>query len=135
MFVENEIKKERGIQVQQFGSDKEFIYALISLGLSKNASKIFEYIYNATEAETFDFRNSLKLSQPQISKAVIELKAGGWIIERQVKKNLTNIDEVFIKKYSLKLKFDDLLAQLEKEKGEEYAELQKKIDRLKELCK
>ncbi len=70
------------------------------------------------------------LHQPEVSTAMKQLKEQDWITEREEKKPGKGRP---YKVYSLKMEFDKIIEQLEKEHKKAVDESEAKIKRLKEL--
>ncbi len=83
---------------------------------------------NMNSATSLELERSARLRQPEVSVAMKQLKELDWISEREDKKpgkgRPYNI-------YSLKVRFNDIIAQLEKQQRKAVDEVQAKIDRLK----
>ncbi len=112
--------------------DEEIADALISLGISRNGAFILAYLQDMKSAKSFDLERGANLRQPEVSIAVKQLKKHGWINEREDKKPGKGRP---YKIYSLKIGFNEIIAQLEKQKRKVVDEEQAKIERLKELGK
>jgi predicted transcriptional regulator len=90
------------------------------------------YMQNTNVSTTIELERSARLRQPEVSIAMKQLKEHDWINEREEKnpgKGRPN------KIYSLKVGFDDIIAQLESQQRITVDEAQAKIERLKELRK
>jgi predicted transcriptional regulator len=70
------------------------------------------------------------LRQPEVSIAMRDLNERDWINEREEKKPGKGRP---YKVYSLKVGFDEIIDQLEKQRRKAVDEMQKNIKRLKEL--
>jgi predicted transcriptional regulator len=112
--------------------DEEIADALISLGMSKNAALTLAYMQNANSATSIELEQSARLRQPEVSMAMRQLKERDWINENEEKKSGKGRP---YKIYSLKVRFNDIIAQLEKQQRKEIDEKQAMIERLKELGK
>jgi predicted transcriptional regulator len=110
--------------------DEEIADALISLGMSRNAAMTLAYMQNANSATSLELERSARLRQPEVSIAMKQLKECDWITEREEKK--TGKGRPF-KIYTLKVGFNDIIDQLEKQQRKAVDEIQAKIDRLKGL--
>jgi predicted transcriptional regulator len=113
--------------------DEEIADALISLGINRNAAMTLAYMQNTNSATSFELERSARLRQPEVSIAMRELKEHDWVNEREEKKKQGKGRPYKI--YSLKVGFNDIIAQLEKQHKKAIAEAQAKIERLKELGK
>ncbi len=110
--------------------DEEVADTLISLGISRNAAMTMAYLQNMNAATSFDLEKSARLRQPEVSIAIKQLKEHDWIDEREEKKPGKGRP---YKIYSLKIRFNDIISQLEKKQKETVYASQKKIERLREL--
>ncbi len=112
--------------------DEEIAEALISLGMSRNVAMTLAYMQNTNSATTIDLERSARLRQPEVSIAMKELEERDWVNEREEKKLGKGRPN---KIYTLKVGFNDIIAQLEKQQRKAVVEAQLKIERLKELGK
>ena len=110
--------------------DEEVADALVSLGISRNAAMTMAYLQNMNAATSFDLERSARLRQPEVSIAMRQLKERDWIEEREEKKPGKGRP---YKIYSLKIRFNDIISQLEEKQKETVYAAEKKIERLKEL--
>jgi predicted transcriptional regulator len=123
----------KNLKIKQLDDKGEEIAdALISLGLSRNISMSLAFLQNMNTATSLDLERSARLRQPEVSIAMRELKERDWVDEREEKKPGKGRP---FKIYTLKVGFNDIVAQLEKEQKKTVEETQKKIKRLKELGK
>ena len=112
--------------------DEEIADALISLGLGRPVARTLAYLNNGDEATSVALGKGTGLCQPEVSIAMRELKERDWINEREEKKPGKGRP---YKIYSLKVGFNDIIAQFEKQQRKAVEEAQVKIERLKELGK
>ncbi len=110
--------------------DEEIADALISLGLGRNVAMTLAYMQNANSATSVELERSARLHQPEVSIAMKQLKERDWVNEREEKKPGKGRP---YKIYSLKVGFNDIIAQLESQQRIAVEEEQVKIERLKEL--
>ncbi|MFA4957259.1 MAG: transcriptional regulator protein [Candidatus Methanoperedens sp.] len=123
----------KNLKIKQLDKKGEEIAdALMSLGLSRNISMSLAFLQNMNTATSLDLERSARLRQPEVSIAMRELKERDWVDEREEKKPGKGRP---FKIYTLKVGFDEIVAQLEKEQKKVIEESQKKIKRLKELGK
>jgi predicted transcriptional regulator len=121
------------IKKKQFDEKEEEISdALISLGLGRNVAMTLAYMQNANSATSLDLERAASLHKPEVSIAMRQLKELDWVNEREEKKPGRGRPN---KIYSLKVGFNDIIAQLEKEQKKAVDEALAKIERLKELGK
>lgn len=110
--------------------DEEIADALISLGMSRNESMTLAYMQNTNSATTLEIEKAARLRQPEVSIAMKQLKERNWINENEKKK--TGKGRPY-KIYSLKVGFNEIIAQLEKRQKKAVDETFERIERLKEL--
>lgn len=113
-------------------NDEEIADVLISLGMNRYVARTLSYLQNVDEATSVELEKGAGLHQPEVSIAMKELKERGWIAEREEKKPGKGRP---YKIYSLKVGFNDIIAQLEKQQKKAVDEERAKIERLKELGK
>jgi len=111
--------------------EEEIAYVLIALGLGRPAARTLVYLNNGDEATSVALGKGTGLCQPEVSIAMRELKERDWIKERDEKKKLGKGRPYKI--YSLKVGFNDIINQLEKQQRKAVDEGQARIERLKEL--
>ena len=66
--------------------DKEFVESLVKVGLNRNISKTLVYLANVEETLSRDIEIGANLRQPEVSLVMRELRAQGWVGEREIKK-------------------------------------------------
>ncbi len=111
---------------------EEIADALISLGMSRNVARILSHIQSSKEVTSIELEREAGLRQPEVSIAMRDLNERGWISEREEKKLGKGRPH---KVYSLKVGFNKIIAQLEKQQRNAVDEMQKNIKRLKVLGK
>ncbi len=112
--------------------DEEISDAFISLGMSRPVARTLSYLNTADGATSRGIEKGAGLRQPEISLAVKELKERNWINEQEDKKPGKGRP---YKIYSLKIGFDEIVLQLEKQQKKEIDKSLAMIERLKELGK
>jgi predicted transcriptional regulator len=112
--------------------DEEIADALISLGVSRNVAMTLAYMQNTNSATSVELERSARLHQPEVSIAISQLKKHDWITEREEKKPGKGRP---YRIYSLKVGFNEIIAQLERQHKKAVEEAQARIKRLKELRK
>jgi predicted transcriptional regulator len=123
--------KKRNIK-QLDKKEEEIADALISLGLGRPVARTLAYLNNGAETTSTALEAGSGLRQPEVSIAMKQLKEHDWINERDEKKPGKGRP---YKIYSLKVGFNDIIAQFENERKKAYIEAQEKIERLKEWGK
>jgi predicted transcriptional regulator len=92
--------------------EEETADVLISLGMSRNAAITLTYMKNVNSATSLELERSARLRQPEVSITMRHLKGRDWINESEEKKPGKGRP---YKIYSLKIGFNDIIAQLEKQ--------------------
>ncbi len=110
--------------------NEEIADTLISLGMKRPIARVLSYLKNRNEVTSVELERETGLRQPEVSIAAKELKEYGWINEREEKKPGKGRPH---KVYSLKVGFNKIIAQLEKQQRKAVDEMQKNIKRLKGL--
>ncbi len=108
--------------------DEEIADALISLGMSRNVARILSYLQSSKEVKSVDLEREAGLRQPEVSIAVRELKGRGWISEREEKKPGKGRP---YKVYSLKVGFDEIVDELERQQRKAVDEMRSRIEQLR----
>jgi predicted transcriptional regulator len=112
--------------------DEEIADALKSLGISRNEAKTLTYLQNVDEATSIEIEKGTGLHQPEVSVAVKLLKERDWINEREEKKPGKGRP---YKIFSLKIGFNEIVAQLENQQKKVADEMQSKVERLKDITR
>ncbi len=112
--------------------DEEIADDLISLGISRPIARILSYLKNVSEATSSDLEMVTGLRQPEVSIAMKQLKEYDWINEKEEKKPGKGRP---YRIYSLKVRFNDIITQIEKQKKKAIADTLFKIQRLNVLGK
>lgn len=113
--------------------EEEISDALISLGLDRNVAMTLAYMQNANSATSLDLERAARLHKPEVSIAMRQLKERDWVNEREEKQQPGRGRPNKI--YSLKVGFNEIISQLEKQQRKAVDEAQAKIERLKEMGK
>jgi predicted transcriptional regulator len=121
----------KAIQIKQFDEkDEKIAEALISLGMNKNVAMALTFLQNMNAATSMDIERGVNLRQPEVSIAVKQLKEKNWITEREERKIGKGRP---IKVFSLKVGFNDIVNQLEKQHEKALDEARANVEILKEL--
>lgn len=112
--------------------DEKIADALISLGMSRPAARIPTYLQDIDEAKSTELEKGTGLRQPEISIAMKQLKERDWINEREEKRPGKGRP---YKVFSLKVGFSEIVDQLDRQHKNATAEVQAKIERLKEITR
>jgi predicted transcriptional regulator len=111
--------------------DEELAEILISSGLSRPVARTLAYLQKVDTATAIDLERGTGLRQPEVSIAMRQLKPLDWIDENEEKKPGKGRPN---KVYSLKVRFKDIIAHLEKQQKKAIDEARIIIERLKELA-
>jgi predicted transcriptional regulator len=112
--------------------DEEIADILMALGMSRNVAMALSYLQNTNAATSVDLERVARLRQPEVSIAMRHLKEQNWISEKEEKKPGKGRP---YKIYTLKIGFNDIVAQLEKQQKKAFDEAKSNVERLKELGK
>jgi len=99
--------------------DEEIADILMSLGMSRNVAMALSYLQNTNAATSVDLERVARLRQPEVSIAMRQLKERNWISEKEEKKPGKGRP---YKIYTLKVGFNDIVAQLEKQQKKAFDE-------------
>ncbi len=108
--------------------DEEIANTLISLGMNRYVARTLSYLQNENEVTSIELERGTGLRQPEISLAMKELNERGWINEREEKKPGKGRPN---KIYSLKVGFDEIVDELERQQREVADEARSRIERLR----
>jgi len=119
----------KAITIRQLDEKNEEVAdTLISLGMSRPVARILSYLKNGNEITSIELERGTGLRQPEVSIAMRQLKERNWISEREEKKPGKGRP---YKVYSLKIGFNDIIAQLEKQQRKAADEVRMRIERLR----
>jgi len=112
--------------------DEEIAEEFMTLGMGKNVAMTLAFLHHTNPATSVDIERGANLHQPEVSIATKQLKDRDWISEREEK--MPGKGRPY-KIFSLKVGFDEIIAQLEEQQKKTVDEAKVKIERLKELGK
>ncbi len=101
---------------------------LISLGIKRPVAWTMSYLKNGNEVKSLELEKGTGLRQPEVSIVMRELKERDWINEREEKKPGKGRP---YKVYSLKVGFDEIISQIEKEQRKAADVARSNIERLR----
>jgi len=110
--------------------DIEFADILHGLGMQRRVALIVTYLANAGEASSREIGHATRLSQPEVSVAVRDLRDENLVSELEVKTGGKGRPSLV---YSLRTPIDDIIKRVEDEKLREHAEAMESIQKLKGL--
>jgi predicted transcriptional regulator len=105
--------------------DEKNAQELISLGINKNAAMALTYLQNMNSVTSVDLERGARLRQPEVSVVMKLLRERDWINEREEKKAGKGRPN---KIYSLKVRFNDIITQLEKQQKKAVDETGVKVE-------
>ncbi len=108
--------------------NEEIADILISLGMRRPIARVLSYLKNGNEVTSVELDRETGLRQPEVSIAMKELEERDWINEREEKKIGRGRP---YKVYSLKVGFNKIIAQIERQQRRVADEAQIKIERLR----
>ena len=120
----------KALMKQTDEKNEEIADALISLGIRRTVARTLSYLRNKNEVTSIELERGTGLRQPEISIAMRELNERDWISEREEKKLGKGRPN---KIYSLKVGFDEIIAQFEQLQEKAVDDAQTSIKRLREL--
>jgi predicted transcriptional regulator len=108
--------------------NEEIADALISLGISRTVARALSYLQGSNEVTSVELEREAGLRQPEVSIVMRDLKERGWISEREEKKPGKGRP---YKVYMLKVGFNEIVAELEKQQRRAADEARLRIERLR----
>ncbi|VVB86684.1 Uncharacterised protein [uncultured archaeon] len=112
--------------------NEEIADALISLGISRTVARALGYLQGSNEVTSVGLEREAGLRQPEVSIVMRDLKERGWISEREEKKPGKGRP---YKVYLLKVGFNEIVAELEKQQRRAADEARLRIERLRKSKK
>lgn len=128
--------KSEGIIIRQSAvnvlddKDLEFIDALRSLDVPRNAATLITYLANINEANSREIEIATGLRQPEVSIAMRTLRQNNWVTERDVKAEGKGRP---MKIYKLSTPIEEIIKHYEDVKNSESAQAMESIQRLREM--
>jgi len=112
--------------------DDKAVQIFTELGMPKNMAKTLLYLSQVPECKSTDIEQCANMRQPEVSKAMQELRKRGWI-QKQDLKNKGKGRPVHIYKNTTNL--SEILKTFEQEKLKEFETVKKDISNLKNIIK
>ena len=119
--------KESSVKVLD-NEDIEFADILHGLGMQRRVALIVTHLANAGEASSREIGHATRLSQPEVSVAVRDLRDENLISELDVKTGGKGRPSLV---YSLRTPIDEIITRFEEEKLREHTEVMESIQKLK----
>ena len=110
--------------------DLEFIDALRSLGVPRNAAKLITCLANVTEASSREIEMATDLRQPEVSVAMRTLRQNNWVNEREIKGDGKGRP---MKIYKLSVPIEEIIKHYEDVKNSESTLAMESIQKLREM--
>lgn len=111
--------------------DSEIILCLQNLGINKSVARLIAYLKDMNERSYQDIERATGLRQPEVSIAMRALRERGWIIERDIKKNIRGRGKTS-KIYALRQTLEEIIKHYEEKEKKESARSSDAICRLKD---
>ncbi|MDF0589691.1 ArsR family transcriptional regulator [Candidatus Methanocrinis natronophilus] len=108
--------------------DIEFADILHSLGMQRRMALIVTYLANVGEASSREIGYATRLSQPEVSVAVRDLRDENLVSELEVKTGGKGRPSLV---YTLIVPIDDIIKWFENEKLREHTEVMENLQKLK----
>ena len=121
--------KERSVKVLD-NEDIEFADILHGLGMQRRVALIVTHLANAGEASSREIGHATRLSQPEVSVAVRDLRDENLVSELEVKSGSKGRLSLV---YTLIEPIDDIIKRIEDEKRRDHAEAMASIQKLRGL--
>jgi predicted transcriptional regulator len=112
--------------------DREIMDLMISLGLSKNDSKVTMFLTKSGEAQSKIIEDAVDLRQSEVSIVIKRLKNKGWIQSKSIKKPGKGRPTQL---YKLRFSLKRIIKEIETNKLREIEGIKKEIIQLKRLAK
>jgi predicted transcriptional regulator len=110
--------------------EKRIVSLLVEIGLSRNIAKIVVLLSRVGEAVSRDIERAANLRQPEVSLAMKDLRAWGWIKEKELKRRGKGRP---LKSYKLTIDLRDIVAELVDKRRKEVEKTIKHLNELEEL--
>jgi predicted transcriptional regulator len=112
--------------------DREIIDHMISLGISRNTSKVVLFMTRTGETSSRFIENAVDLRQSEVSIVVKWLRNNGWITTKSIRKPGKGRPTQL---YKMRFSMRRIIREIEANKLREIEDLKKEIAQLKRLAK
>jgi predicted transcriptional regulator len=112
--------------------DREIMDLMISLGLSKNDSKVTMFLTKSGEAQSKKIEGAVDLRQSEVSIVIKRLKNKGWVLSKSIRKPGKGRPTQL---YKLRFSLKRIIKEIETAKLREIEGIKKEIIQLKRLAK
>ena len=112
--------------------DREIMDLMVSLGISKNASKVLVYMAKNGESSSRNIETAVDLRQSEVSIVIKWLRNNGWISTKSIRRpGKGRPTQIYRMRYSMKR----IVKEIEANKLKEIDEMKREINQLKRLAK
>lgn len=112
--------------------EREIMDLMISLGVSKNVSKVTMFLSKSGEAQSKNIENAVDLRQSEVSIVIKRLRDNGWVLSKSIRKpGKGRPSQLYKLRYSLRR----IIKEIETDKLREIDSIKKEIGQLKRLAK
>ncbi|MHA2281208.1 MAG: ArsR family transcriptional regulator [Promethearchaeota archaeon] len=112
--------------------EREIMDLMISLGVSRNVSKVTMFLSKSGEAQSKNIENAVDLRQSEVSIVIKRLKDSGWVLSKSIRKpGKGRPTQLYKLRYSLRR----IIKEIEANKLKEIDSIKKEIGQLKRLAK
>jgi predicted transcriptional regulator len=112
--------------------EREIMDLMISLGVSRNVSKVTMFLSKSGEARSKNIENAVDLRQSEVSIVIKRLKDKGWVLSKSIRKpGKGRPTQLYKLRYSLRR----IIKEIESDKLREIDSIKKEIGQLKRLAK
>lgn len=112
--------------------EREIMDLMISLGVSKNVSKVTMFLSKSGEAQSKNIEGAVDLRQSEVSIVIKRLRDKGWVLSKSIRKpGKGRPTQLYKLRYSLRR----IIKEIETAKLNEIDSIKKEIGQLKRLAK
>ncbi len=111
---------------------EDLIGGLIRTGMKKNTAIVLSYLFSNEECTQSEMERATDLRQPEVSVAINDIRAKGWLKKNEVKKEGKGRPYHV---YSLGRSLNDVLDYIRGREEEKIDEIKKNMDRINYLVK
>ena len=112
--------------------DREIIDHMISLGISRNTSRVVLFMSNTGESSSKIIENAVDLRQSEVSIVVKWLRNNGWIATKSIRKPGKGRPTQL---YKMRFSMRRIIKEIEANKLKEIEDIKNEITQLKRLAK
>ena len=112
--------------------EREIMDLMISLGVSKNVSKVTMFLSKSGEAQSKNIEGAVDLRQSEVSIVIKRLRDKGWVLSKSIRKPGKGRPTQM---YKLRFSLRRIIKEIETAKLNEIDSIKKEIGQLKRLAK